>query len=87
MTELFNPESFLLRFGELMQNMESMLGASLIAIGERFAQFGALMQEEQAQARQLQAESIKAKNQKGSFLGRATTIIYRLKLEFNDFMY
>ena len=43
MTMLFSPESFLLRFGELMENMQSMLGASLIVLGERFAQFGALM--------------------------------------------
>ena len=44
MTMLFSPEAFQERFNQLMEGMTSKMGATLITLGERFAQFGALMQ-------------------------------------------
>ena len=44
MEMLFSPDAFQKRFDELMESMKSKLAATLVTIGERFAQFGALMQ-------------------------------------------
>ena len=44
MTLLFDPRLFQERIASLMENMKSQIGATLTALGERFAQFSTVLQ-------------------------------------------